>query len=191
MHKQPEVTAATHARLTDAFWALYRERPMEKISVSSIVELAGVHRSTFYEYFQDVYDVLDQIEQSAIDEMEQIMSEIVEDPSAGDQIPLLGARLSACFSPYAEKLYYLSRDPNFQPRVVETMKPYLLRMMHLPEQFPNMEFLFTLFASNLLTTLRYWHTHREEITIQELIGLVQQVLFFGVAEWLPAAEKEA
>ena len=59
MHKQPEVTAATRARLMDAFWALYRERPMEKITVSSIVKLAGVHRSTFYEYFQDVYDVLE------------------------------------------------------------------------------------------------------------------------------------
>ena len=166
MQKQPEVTAATRARLTNAFWTLYRERPMEKISVSSIVALAGVHRSTFYEYFQDVYDVLEQIEKAVIDEMEQIMSEIAKEPSADNQIPYLGAMLSERFSPYAERLYYLSRDPGFQPRVIEVMKPHLLQATHLPEQLANLDFLFTLFASILLTTLRYWYPRREEIPIQ-------------------------
>ena len=185
MHKQPEVTAATRARLMDAFWALYRERPMEKITVSSIVKLAGVHRSTFYEYFQDVYDVLEQIEKSLIDEMERIVSQIAEDLPAGDPILLVGAQLSERFAPHAEKMYYLSSDPDFQPRIIATLKPYLLRVSHLPERFPNQDFLFTLFASNILTTLHYWYAHRQETTIQELVGMVQQVLYFGLVQWLP------
>lgn len=46
--------------LIEAFWKLYAEKPVEKIHVSSICQLAGYNRTTFYNRFKDIYDLLEQ-----------------------------------------------------------------------------------------------------------------------------------
>lgn len=66
MKKQSEVTAQTKQNLVGAFWSLYCEKRIEKITVKEITLKAGYNRGTFYEYFTDVYDVLEQIEKSLI-----------------------------------------------------------------------------------------------------------------------------
>ena len=60
--KQPQVTEQTKANLTSAFWSLYEEKPIEKITVREIAERAGYNRATFYLYYRDVYDLFEQLE---------------------------------------------------------------------------------------------------------------------------------
>jgi AcrR family transcriptional regulator len=61
MNRQPEITAQTRQNLIDAFWSLYCEKRIEKITVKEITIKAGYNRGTFYEYFVDVYDVFETI----------------------------------------------------------------------------------------------------------------------------------
>ena len=44
-------------------------RPLEKITVREICQQAGVHRSTFYAHYQDVYDLVDRVEKSMSQEL--------------------------------------------------------------------------------------------------------------------------
>ena len=53
---------ATRQALMDAFWTLYKKKRIEKITVKNITDAAGYNRSTFYQYFLDVYDILAQLE---------------------------------------------------------------------------------------------------------------------------------
>jgi len=62
MKRRAEQTLLTKEKLTNAFWELYEQKPYEQITVREISELAGYNRSTFYTYFKDVYDVLEQTE---------------------------------------------------------------------------------------------------------------------------------
>lgn len=62
MKKQPEITDQTRQALVDAFCELYAYKSIEKISIREITSVAGYHRSTFYEYFQDIYDLLKYLE---------------------------------------------------------------------------------------------------------------------------------
>ncbi|MEE0775735.1 MAG: TetR/AcrR family transcriptional regulator [Bacillota bacterium] len=48
-----------------AFWKLYEKKPIHKISITELCQCAGYHRSTFYVYFKDIYDLLDR----AVDEL--------------------------------------------------------------------------------------------------------------------------
>lgn len=59
----------TKATLIQAFWKLYKEKGIEKITVGAITAVAGYNRSTFYEYFYDVPDVLQQVEDRILEEM--------------------------------------------------------------------------------------------------------------------------
>ena len=51
MQKKEKMTGQTRQNLMDAFWILYCEKRIEKITVKDIVNKAGYNRSTFYEYF--------------------------------------------------------------------------------------------------------------------------------------------
>ena len=42
------------------------EIPIEKITVKEVSERAEVNRSTFYAYYKDVYDILEQAEEEII-----------------------------------------------------------------------------------------------------------------------------
>jgi AcrR family transcriptional regulator len=49
-------------KIIDAFMTLYTDKPIEKISIKKITDLAGLNRGTFYLHYLDIYDLLDQIE---------------------------------------------------------------------------------------------------------------------------------
>jgi AcrR family transcriptional regulator len=48
----------TRARLGQALRKLMEQRPLEKISVQDVIELAGVSRSAFYDHYDDKVDLL-------------------------------------------------------------------------------------------------------------------------------------
>lgn len=62
MSKRKLHSESTRQDLERAFLSLYAERDIEKITIKSITDGAGVYRSTFYLYYQDVYDLLNKIE---------------------------------------------------------------------------------------------------------------------------------
>lgn len=59
-----EYTAArsrTRRKIEDAFWTLYLEKEFRRVTVREIIQKAGIHRSTFYQYFESVGDIFDAI----------------------------------------------------------------------------------------------------------------------------------
>lgn len=67
MRKQPEITNKTRQALIDVFCELCSQKPIEKITVQEIANKSGYNRSTFYQYFTDVYDLLDFMENDILD----------------------------------------------------------------------------------------------------------------------------
>ena len=59
----------------DAFWTLYKEKAIEKISIAEITRITGNNRGTFYHYFKDVYAVLEQIEADLLQQVNREVSE--------------------------------------------------------------------------------------------------------------------
>lgn len=66
MKKQPEITDQTRKNIITAFCQLYEHKPIEKIYVKDVIAKAGYNRSTFYEYFSDIYELLSYIENDVI-----------------------------------------------------------------------------------------------------------------------------
>lgn len=53
--------ATTDTLLAESFKELARKHPIEKITIKEITDLAGVIRPTFYNHFQDKYELLEWI----------------------------------------------------------------------------------------------------------------------------------
>lgn len=61
----------TQNRIRKAFWTLYKERPINKITVNELSATCQVHRNTFYFYYHDVYSILEEIEQHLLSTLDR------------------------------------------------------------------------------------------------------------------------
>ena len=59
----------TKKAIREAFLELRKKKPLEKIKVNDVCELAMCIRATFYRYYQDIYDLNDQLEDEAINRL--------------------------------------------------------------------------------------------------------------------------
>lgn len=50
----------------EAFARLFEKKEAQKITVRDLTEVSGYSRSTFYRLFSDLYDLIDQLEESMI-----------------------------------------------------------------------------------------------------------------------------
>lgn len=48
--------------IKDAYYKLRAEKPLEKITVKELAELAYINKATFYSHYEDIYALADQIE---------------------------------------------------------------------------------------------------------------------------------
>lgn len=62
-------SSTTQLRIIDAYLSLMETTDFDKVSVSDIVQKAGVTRSTFYAYFEDTYDAIEYVENELVAHM--------------------------------------------------------------------------------------------------------------------------
>ena len=159
----------------DAFWSLYRDKPIEKITVKAICEKAGCNRSTFYEYYTDSYSVLEDIEEELLDYVRRKLTE---------ELPASLANKGEYFSILTGE----KGDPYFQYKYKQTVKKLLTQMLDDPaKKFDLSASIVAEFtASALIGAFNCWYPHREEYPAEKYALLLVSLLTNGV---LPAIRK--
>lgn len=59
-------TEKTKRSIYNAFICLRSKKPIEKLTVKELCEIAEINKSTFYAYYHDVYDLSDKIESEIV-----------------------------------------------------------------------------------------------------------------------------
>lgn len=179
MNKQPEITMQTKKNLMDAFWQLYCEKRIEKINVKNITDKAGYNRGTFYEYFTDVYCVLEQIEASVLPNMEKHRDIItnmnphlpfkhfIEVYNKNKQyfVVLLGKNGDPVFQEKMKNAYKAFFRPSLQPLCVDD---YILEC--------TLEYA----MSAIIGVMTYCFTREENPDIEKMIQLLYSLMNDGV-----------
>lgn len=71
----------TELKIVNAFWTLYKNTEIEKITIKNITAASGIHRATFYRHFQDIYAVLEYIETKLLAGLDNIYMGILKSDS--------------------------------------------------------------------------------------------------------------
>lgn len=69
----------TRNLIKQVFMALLKEKPIERITVTELCRIADLNRSTFYQYYGDVYMLLEEVEADFLEQVDQAIQEIIED----------------------------------------------------------------------------------------------------------------
>jgi len=185
MKKQPEVTAQTRKNLADAFWSLYCEKRIEKITVKEITQKAGYNRGTFYEYFTDVYDVLQQIEESLIPTLDELPPITMADENIGMPIDMF-MKLYEQNSKYYSVLLGDNGDPAFSSKLKNSTKPILKQALSEDHDLDPIEFDFVLeyVLSAMIGIMSYWFRQEKVLPAEDLIVLIHDLMENGVMKRL-------
>ena len=159
-NKDPERRAATRRRIMDACWDVYAADLSHAVTVSAIVEAAGVHRSTFYEYFDDASSVMAAIE----DELaETFGAEAERAIVTGGTDP--ADIVQRVYVAHGERLSLLLGDagnPGFARKLKGALRPVAERRLGLGDGDFD-PYLFEFAASGILAAATLWYRRGRDL----------------------------
>ena len=169
MNKQPEITEQTRKNIIAVFCRLYEEKPIEKISVKEVIALAGYNRSTFYEYFTDIYALLEFIEDDVIAYIKAGLNNKIK--SQTDLLTLLAAK-----EDYLKVLMGTYGCIHFQDR----LKSEFMQENEKKEYDVIHTYLSEFHMTVSLSMYRLWLKQGKDISLEELSGIIHTLYTEGV-----------
>ena len=115
----------TKMRIRDAFFDCLERKPLNRITVKELCEMAEINRATFYKHYMDPYDLMDQIKQDCMDHFKNFIRR-----SEGIPPTELTTRLLAGMQDPGQRILLLcgsNGDPTFPERIAD-----LLYQQYLP-----------------------------------------------------------
>lgn len=178
--KRNEITSRTKQNLIDAFWDLYCERRIERITVKDITSRAGYNRSTFYEYFKDPYDVLEQLEAALIPDLNSLP------PIKGASLTL-GMPMEMFMVIYEQNSKYYSvllgdnGDPAFASKLKNVIKPILMDVFKDKPSYEQEKFDYVLeyTLTAMIGVMSYWFSQSNPMPKAKLYTLIHQLMEEG------------
>lgn len=172
-NKDPERRARTRARIMDAYWGLYASDPSRSVTVSAVIAEAGVHRSTFYDYFGDADAVLLAIE----DELAALFEAESAGALSGGEVDPAGI-VRRVYVDHGDKLSLLlgdSGDPRFAKRVKSVLTPVAMGRLG-PTSDPFAPYLVEFAVSGLIAAASLWYERGGDLPPDEFGGGIQAML---------------
>ena len=184
MNKQPEVTDATRAAFIEVFCELYKEKPAEKITVKQIVERAGYSRATFYNYFHDVYDVLEYAE-------EAFVSSLMENIARNIQTRQPLERFTTAFIYLVQKerknIDLFLNNPNsttFMNKLQNRIIPMLIREFEISPENDYAMYALKFYSAGIISVMGSWEKDGQAISLDKIADLIKGILKEGVLKQL-------
>ena len=183
MGEKKEYRSAIRSRrlIRQAFLELLREKAIEKITVTDIVNRADINRSTFYAHYPDVMGLVEEMIEEAIQRSVDMVADldfrdIFEDPK-----PFLRGLTTLGLENM--ELYKLTRQSDFSLRQMEKLKSVLLdraiRSMNVPE-FVRESLTFHIhmhfFIGGILNTYQQWMEGKLCCSMEDIMDQVAHLI---------------
>lgn len=183
MAKRKERTATTKRMIMDAFWNLYCENNIEKITIKTITDNAGFYRSTFYEYFSDVYSVLEEIENNMLALQMKTINAIYETDNIQDA-KKIGLRFLEDNADYLAVLLGPNGDHKYYERLKNHIEEILENKLGIKKSNPKIQIAFQIFSNSIISLLTYWYDNKEILSLQEVFENGMELLQYGTVEYM-------
>lgn len=154
--KRSEATEITRKNLKEAFWSIYGRKKIERISIREIVHTAGYNRGTFYNYYHDIYDLLEDVENDMLDTADLCFSLVLGNDDMRTQA-------ETCFKNFFQDkehlqvLFGVNGDALFSEKLKKRIKSTLRRFIQKsPAAEYSTEYKLEFYSSGLIGIIRMW-----------------------------------
>lgn len=175
----------TKNNLIEAFWDIYKEKPLSKITVKEITDKAGYNRGTFYTYFKDINEIQQLLKEKLIPTKDMILGPLMMlDKNSGNIFETLD-RTNDYVKEHSEKIAVLigpEGDPSFvhefKMRIRMIIMDYVYELkVKEPEKI---EYIIEYQLSALIGMFQLWLEKNESMDENVLADFVEEVSNQGV-----------
>lgn len=182
MNKQPEKTLRTKQHIIDSFWFVAKTQGVKKVTVTAITKKAQINRGTFYVYFEDINDLIEQAEINFILELQSKIKESIADGSFSD-MRIVTQKFIELFTAHDEKFFILlgkNGDPEFLTRVRESAAELFKEMFAETQSAPYNGYIISYASSAFVGLITYWQDSGRQISLNELAELIYNISTQGI-----------
>lgn len=167
------------AEFLTAFWKLYEKKELEKISIRELCQTAGYNRTTFYVYYDDIYDLLDKaIESIFLPIREEIIRRI--DFSRALQVSAFGEIFLQALRKEDTHIELLFKRHHYL-LLGEKLKKEWMALLREKYSGREVDFSFLEYQlSALMGVIKYWLQTGKKLSQQELVRRIYRISENGV-----------
>ena len=178
----------TMKQIDHALLSCLSEAPFEKITVEQLCRAARINRSTFYKYYTSKYDLMERYLQRALDGFRRQVDVTFVNASPDTIQNLLYQKnfentLKFLYKHKAEYslLWSIPLEDSVFSRMVDAVHDAILEK--LPAQDPPdpyADLYARLFASDMMTLVRWWFRYEDRITAQDVQDIMRKNMKQGM-----------
>ena len=184
--KQDRRVSRTRARLRQSLIELLQEKDIRKISVTELAERADVNRGTFYSHYQDLYDMVLQLQEELLQEFDGVLraypAQVLEAglyPILRDVFGFIRRNAELC-------MIFLSRgeESRFLKRLKDMVYERVVREWGELYPFPTQalrSYVLSFFVGGAVGLIQKWAEGGWKETPEELATLGQQMIEGGIS----------
>jgi len=171
--------------LRDALTDLLIDKPITKITVKEICELADINRSTFYSHYDDQFDLLESLKSELYD---NIRAHIINRDFYDENEDLYGLTLNIMkYIERNKKICYLLFGENgdliFQKKILNIMKPPFFKGLEEKLGKSKTEYLYAYVISGSIGIIQNWLKHDLKETPEEISSLIVDFASYGLKQY--------
>ncbi len=169
----------TRQAIHTAFFALYRKRSFDQISVKELCVQAPVARTTFYSYYNNLAELKDEIEDELIGGILEIAKQSIDSsPDKADMTVFFSKTLDYIKLHWDENYAFLITQPNFSyiAKWKDAIKYHFTLRFPGREAMANYGLILEVIASAIIGAYTYWMEHPDEVDIPKLTDISIQML---------------
>ncbi len=184
MDKKAMMSEQTKKALKNSFLELYAQNGISGVTVGAITKKAGYNRCTFYNYYTDVQEMLEEIENSVLSEITERVSEqefqITNIHDATQQF-------LSFFEGYGNTIYVLlskSADSGFRNRFKNSAFAIYRKAFAGKLGAEQIEYLITYVSSGGLGLIEHWYETGKKYSTDEFLRLLQSLISTGIMGYM-------
>ena len=177
MKKNESVAEEKKKSLFNSFWQLYKFKDINKITVTEICKNANYDRTTFYRYFLDIEDILNQFEDDIII---SIKSKI--ESSRGNKAVITYDKFKYFSDKYGEYIVIFYDKGNrcfyfkFKDMIINDVYNYLNLNIQSDDK---KDFLYEFLFSSIITSYAYWYKNPHIMSLESFTKLMNGMVMNG------------
>jgi AcrR family transcriptional regulator len=180
MKKHPEITDATRQAFVGAFLKLGRKKPIERISVKELSEAAGYNRTTFYNYFTDVYSLYEYIENYVFENMRAQIEENIRNPADRESFVRNVVKLTSEWKGYLAVVLSNPYGYHFSVQVKSGLIKYWTEELGLPKDDIKTSYMLDSYMSAVFSVVNRWVRNQDDMTAEEMADLLREIASGGL-----------
>lgn len=180
----------TRENISKHFIQMLASRSFNDITIKELVAECRINKTTFYRNFNDKYDLLDSIIKYLSVRFQQSLSpdilNMIISKDEQDTAKYLGPLLDY-FEEYRQTLLILQKC-DLAHCLFDSMENTLrdLLLANAKKQFPQSNSVTALYcgliASNILTTIKWWHITDNQLSREEIIRTIHTTIHLGIIQ---------